>query len=105
MFILIKPHTNFDFMGKRRFWGISSLILIVACFVLFFTKGLNYGVDFRGGIEINVRFTDPNVSSSEIRELMKQVEAGDVQVQQFSDAKANEIPDKGRRLRSKSEIL
>jgi len=92
MFTLIKPHTNFNFMGTRNFWAIASLILIVASFVLFFTKGLNYGVDFRGGIEINVRFNDPKVSSSEIRDLMKQVEAGDVQVQQFGgDPKANEF--------------
>ena len=91
MFTLIKPHTNFDFMGKRHFWGMASLILVIASFALLFTKGLNYGVDFRGGIEINVRFKDPKISSAEIRELMKQVEAGDVQVQQFNDAKANEF--------------
>jgi len=92
MFILIKPHTKFDFMGKRHFWAATSIILVIASFVLLFTKGLNFGVDFRGGIEINVRFTDPKVSSAEIRELMKQIEAGDVQVQQFGgDSKANEF--------------
>ena len=92
MFTLIKPHTNFDFMGKRHFWAIASIVLVLASFALLFTKGLNYGVDFRGGIEINVRFNDPKISSAEIRELMKQVEAGDVQVQQFSgDSKANEF--------------
>jgi len=92
MFTLIKPHTNFDFMGKRHIWAGISVILVIASFVLFFTKGLNYGVDFRGGIEINVRFNDPKVSSAEIRELMKQIEAGDVQVQQFGgDSKVNEF--------------
>jgi len=92
MFTLIKPHTNFNFMGRRNLWAIISSIAILASFVLFFTKGLNYGVDFRGGIEINVRFNDPKVSSSEIRDLMKQVEAGDVQVQQFGgDSKVNEF--------------
>jgi preprotein translocase subunit SecF len=92
MFTLIKPHTNFDFMGKRHFWAVTSIILVIASFVLIFTKGLNYGVDFRGGIEINVRFNDPKVSSAEIRSLMKEVEAGDVQVQQFGgDSKINEF--------------
>lgn len=92
MFTLIKPHTNFDFMGTRKFWITASIIVSVASIVLFFTKGLNYGVDFRGGIEINVRFHNPNVTSQQIRTLMKQIESGDVQVQQFGgDTKNNEF--------------
>jgi len=91
MFTLIKPHTNFDFMGTRKFWITLSCILTIASIVLFFTKGLNYGVDFKGGIEINVRFNDAKVGSQEIRTLMKQVESGDVQVQQFGGDKSNEF--------------
>lgn len=91
MFTLIKPHTNFDFMGTRKLWITLSAIMITASIVVFFTHGLNYGVDFRGGVEINVRFNDAKVTSQEIRTLMKQVEAGDVQVQQFSGDKANEF--------------
>lgn len=90
MFMLIKPHTNYDFMATRKYWVSLSWIAVAISLVLFFTKGLNYGIDFTGGVEINVRFNDPKVNSQEIRTLMKQVEAGDVQVQQFSDSKNNE---------------
>jgi preprotein translocase subunit SecF len=91
MFTLIKPHTKFDFMGTRKIWITLSIIMTVASIVVFFTHGLNYGVDFRGGVEINVRFNDANVGSQEIRALMKQVQSGDVQVQQFSGDKSNKF--------------
>ena len=91
MFTLIKPHTNFNFMGTRKLWMTLSAIMILASIIVFFTHGLNYGVDFRGGVEISVRFNDTKVTSQEIRTLMKQVESGDVQVQQFASDKANEF--------------
>lgn len=90
MFMMIKPNTNFDFMGKRFiFLGISAFILL-ASVVLFFTHGLNYGVDFTGGIEMNVAFTDTSVDSQHVREILKEVKADDLQVQKFSDSKYNE---------------
>ena len=50
---------NINFAGKFPIAiGISSL-LVIASLVLFFTKGLNYGVDFRGGAEIQVKFGSP----------------------------------------------
>ena len=90
MFLLIKPHTNFDFMGTRYIWITVSAILILASVVLFFTKGLNYGVDFTGGIEMNVRFNDASVDSQKVRAIMNEVKIEDLQVQKFSDSKYNE---------------
>jgi preprotein translocase subunit SecF len=49
---------NIDFVGKFPVAVIFSLVLVAASFFLFFTKGLNYGVDFRGGAEIQVKFSD-----------------------------------------------
>ena len=90
MFLLIKPHTNFDFMGTRYIWITVSAFLILASVVLFFTKGLNYGVDFTGGIEMNVRFNDASVDSQKVRAIMNEVKIEDLQVQKFSDSKYNE---------------
>ncbi len=47
-----------DYVGLFKICGISSLVLVLGTIVLFFTKGLNYGVDFRGGVEIQVKFKD-----------------------------------------------
>ncbi|MEN9724345.1 MAG: hypothetical protein RJB38_2331 [Pseudomonadota bacterium] len=55
MFELIRPGTQIDFAGKRHlFVGLSILSVIVGV-VLFFTKGLNYGIDFTGGAEVQIR--------------------------------------------------
>ena len=55
MFELIRPGTTIDFVGKRHIWISLSIIAIAISFALFFTKGLNYGIDFSGGAEIQVK--------------------------------------------------
>lgn len=55
MFELIKPSINIDFVGKRKLWMGISIIAILTTFVLFYTKGLNYGIDFTGGAEIQIK--------------------------------------------------
>ncbi|MCM2323738.1 MAG: protein translocase subunit SecF [Oligoflexia bacterium] len=55
MFEIIRPGTQFDFVGKRRLWISISAIAILGSIILFFTKGLNYGIDFTGGAEIQVQ--------------------------------------------------
>jgi preprotein translocase subunit SecF len=45
-----------DFASKFKFFSLLSLLLFAATLVLFVTKGLNYGVDFRGGAEVQVQF-------------------------------------------------
>ena len=54
MFNIVKPDTNFDFVGKRFLWMGLSVVAIVGTIVLFFTKGLNYGIDFTGGAEVQI---------------------------------------------------
>lgn len=55
MFHLIRPGTTIDFVGKRNLWmGISVFCILLTVF-LFFTKGLNYGIDFTGGAEVQIK--------------------------------------------------
>lgn len=54
MIELIRPGTQIDFVGKRRLWMGLSVVAILLTFILFFTKGLNYGIDFTGGAEIQI---------------------------------------------------
>jgi preprotein translocase subunit SecF len=55
MFHIIKPDTKIDFMAKRKLWAGLSVLFIAATFILLFTKGLNYGIDFTGGAEVQVK--------------------------------------------------
>ncbi len=90
MFNLIKPNTNYDFIGTAKIWITISSIIVAASLVFFFSKGLNYGVDFTGGIEMQVKFNDASVNSQTLRQAMQELGIGDVQVQKFSDSDANE---------------
>lgn len=55
MFEIIKPGLNIDFMGKRKIWAGLSILVLVGTFALLATKGLNYGIDFTGGAEVQVK--------------------------------------------------
>lgn len=55
MFDLIKPNSNVNFVGKRHIWVGLSIVAILGTLVLFFTKGLNYGIDFTGGAEVKMK--------------------------------------------------
>ena len=55
MFKIIKTNMNINFVGAWRIWLVISLLAVFGSVGLFFTKGLNYGIDFTGGAEIQVR--------------------------------------------------
>lgn len=55
MIELIKHGTHFDFVGKIKYISTSSLIFIAVCIYGIFFR-MNYGVDFRGGAEIQTKF-------------------------------------------------
>ena len=48
---------TFNFMGKSKVAMIFSIALLLASYVLLFTKGLNYGVDFAGGTVVQVKYS------------------------------------------------
>lgn len=54
----IKSATNYDFVGKRRFFAIFSTILVALSALLFFVVGPTWGIDFTGGTELRVRFAE-----------------------------------------------
>jgi preprotein translocase subunit SecF len=84
MFELIRPGTNIDFVGKRNVWMGLSVLFILGTFVLLFTKGLNYGIDFTGGAEIQVKVPQ----SWDIGKVRNELETGDIKglkVQQIGE--------------------
>jgi preprotein translocase subunit SecF len=81
---------NVDWAGLFKYAGLFSLALIVATVVLYFTKGINYGVDFRGGIEIQVKFKQ----KTDLGELRTYFESKNVpvsQLQTIGDESQNEF--------------
>jgi preprotein translocase subunit SecF len=67
---IIKPGTHIDFIGRRKVaFAISSLMLLAGLAAVF-VKGVNLGIDFAGGTEVQLRFAaDSGVSEAPIREL------------------------------------
>lgn len=79
---LIPDGTQINFM-KARFVGIGvSLVLSFASIVLFFTPGLNYGVDFRGGIQMEV-VTEGEADLAAFRSQLGELGIGEVALQEF----------------------
>ncbi|EDM23476.1 protein translocase subunit SecF [Caminibacter mediatlanticus TB-2] len=59
----------YDFMGKRKIFISISIFLIILSLFSIFTKGFNWGIDFAGGVEVQVRFEKP-IKIATIREVI-----------------------------------
>ena len=81
---------NIDYVGKFKIAGLLSLALIIGTVVMYFTKGLNYGVDFRGGVEIQVKFKD-KVSLGDLRTALTEKQVAMSQLQSIGDDNQNEF--------------
>ena len=66
----------------KRFNFISLILIILSFFVLLF-KGLNLGVDFKGGTLIEIRTENSNINIAEIRQSFLKMNLGDVNVKEF----------------------
>jgi len=76
---------SFDFIGKRRWAYIVSILFILAGFGSMVAKGgLRYGIDFSGGTLIQVRFEKP-VPVDRIRAALDTVRMGESVIQEFGD--------------------
>ena len=80
---------NVNYVGLFNIAGLASLAVIIGIVVMFFTKGLNYGVDFRGGVEIQVKFQD-SVGLSELRDLMSEKKVALSQLQSIGSEDQHE---------------
>jgi len=81
-FRLAPDDTKIRFMRGKRLGLIFSVLLSIASIGLFIKPGLNYGVDFAGGIVMEIRTPEP-ADFPELRESLSQLNLGPVQLQQF----------------------
>jgi len=81
---LVPDETRFRFMWLRKFSFPLAIVLGIASIALFFTVGLNFGIDFKGGTIIELKTEGP-ADIAAIRGELGTLNLGDVQVQQFGD--------------------
>jgi preprotein translocase subunit SecF len=63
--------------------NIFSLLAVLISVLFLFFKGLNYGVDFKGGTLLEIRIENKNIQIQDIRSSLSMPELGDVNVKQF----------------------
>ena len=66
-------------------FNILSISLVVISLLFLIFKGLNFGIDFKGGILIELRSTDSKVNVSSLRDRFNQMDLGDVSVKKFGN--------------------
>ena len=66
-------------------FNILSSILVIVSVILLIFKGLNFGIDFKGGTLIELRSTDTKINVSSLRDNLNQLNLGDVSVKKFGN--------------------
>jgi len=92
-FEVIKPHSNYEFIGRTKYWvGLSILLTAVTIAMVFLnayvikSRGhfLNWGVDFRGGTELLIDFNRP-VDPGELRKTLAEIGHDNADVVRYDD--------------------
>ncbi len=83
-------NANFNIMGKKFLFISISAVAMAASLVALATKGLNWGVDFRGGTEVRVRFLNEPPTET-IRKELESLKLGEVNLQSIGKPEENEL--------------
>ena len=73
---------NYNFVSKFRKANILSISIFILSILLMSFKGLNYGIDFKGGTLIELR-TEASINASSIRDSLESMNLGDINVKSF----------------------
>ncbi|RZO62207.1 MAG: protein translocase subunit SecF [Candidatus Pelagibacterales bacterium] len=82
---MIKIPSDINFNKHFKLFNIISIILIILSILTLLFKGLNYGVDFKGGTLIELRVQDKNIDISTIRKSFSKMNLGDLNVKKFGN--------------------
>lgn len=80
-----KSNTNIDFMGQRFYAAIFSVLLCLFSIVALVSKGLNLGLDFTGGTQVEISYPQA-ADLNQIREQLTAAGFGDAVVQSYGTA-------------------
>ncbi len=81
---LVPDDVNVPFLKFRKIFYIVSLAMVLVSVGLFLTKGLNFGIDFRGGILVEIK-TDGPADIGALRDNLGSLGLGDVSIQEFGE--------------------
>jgi preprotein translocase subunit SecF len=90
--------TRFPFMATRKRWYAVSAIIILAAFAALFIRGLNFGIDFTGGVVLELEFPQ-TAELDKVRGALGQAGFGNAAVQSFGTAQdvlVRLLPEEGR---------
>lgn len=85
-----KQRFNIDFVGRMGVFAIVSGILVGGSVVATSALGLNFGIDFAGGYEIQVKFAEAT-SEAQVQSALEPLGLGDARIQRFGAADQNEF--------------
>ena len=75
--------TQYNFESKFKLANIVSIFLVLGSLLMIFLKGLNFGIDFKGGTLIELRVLSNNISISDVRSSFSNMDLGDLNVKEF----------------------
>ena len=82
---LVPDDTRLPFMSWVKYRTPVSLLLVVVSFVLFFTVGVNVGIDFVGGTVIEIQSREGTTDVATVRGIVGELGLGEVQVQSIGN--------------------
>ena len=82
---MIELKSEINFNKHFKIFNIISIVLIILSVFFLLFRGLNYGVDFKGGTLIELRVQDQTIDISSIRQSFKNMNLGDVNVKKFGN--------------------
>ncbi|WP_428030345.1 protein translocase subunit SecF [Ancylobacter sp.] len=82
---IVPDDTNFDFIRFRRISFPISALLSILALVAFATMGLNFGIDFKGGTLLEVRYANSTLNVGDVRTRLESLELGEVQIQEIGN--------------------
>ena len=74
-----------NFNKFYKIFNLISLSLVIISILLLFFKGLNFGVDFKGGTLIELRANDKNINVTSLRQSFRKMNLGDFNVKKFGN--------------------
>ena len=79
----MKKVYKYNFISKFKIANIFSFFLVLGSLGLIFFKGLNFGIDFKGGTLIELRVESENIKISDVRSSFSNMNLGDLNVKEF----------------------